>query len=349
MFRFFAFATALQAKRADPDSFVIKKSQVDAGIELSRKTKSHFILADYDHEEGSLIIEGQVVGIDSSRFRFQSSEELRITASQQTLLSMSFFTSMSNSPALTLDRVKDAETAMCNFSEILRSGAIVALDSRLKIARCSFEKARAENGGAVYFDGPMLRVENAGARGCRARDSGGAFFFGSGSVGIVRAAFSENAARRGWSIFSRVVFVIQTASFSGSGPREIKGPYTGEDLAFSGLSQVAFLLVAAPTQTPSPVASRSPNATDLVGGGELVYSVMGVAVPGMLIVIIALIVLVLVASGVAIACLRASRPRNTIYAGQTDVKDENEMGTVEIKSTDRLSEIYQLPGPPIDQ
>jgi hypothetical protein len=85
----------------------------------------------------------------------------------------------------------------------------------------------------------------------------------------------------------------------------------------------------------------------MIGGVEDAYSAFTETLPEMLVIIVVLVTLVIIISVIVICYIRISRPKNTIYAGETEEKDENEMGTAEVKSKYKLSEVYQLPERPV--
>jgi hypothetical protein len=118
---------------------------------------------------------------------------------------------------------------------------------------------------------------------------------------------------------------------------EISGESIGEHNQFGRKVLVDFGSGSL-TKSPSP-----PHATPLPQmplATEPVYSNYDAILAPILIAGIAfLVIIIIIAVGIAIST-KLSRKENTIYAGETQAKDENEMGTVEVKSVYKLSEVY---------
>jgi capsular polysaccharide biosynthesis protein len=60
-----------------------------------------------------------------------------------------------------------------------------------------------------------------------------------------------------------------------------------------------------------------------------------------MIIALTVVILIIVASVGVFIYWRLRRPDTTIYAGETEPKDENEMGMVEVKSRYKLTDVYQ--------
>jgi hypothetical protein len=298
------------------------------------------VLTDVLHESGSITAESRNVNIDSSAFFLRRSDGIEILSSDRASIVHSTFSSKSTAPALALNDVADADIFACNFTAIRRAGAVTALSTSLGISVTIFTDASSECGAALRFDGPRLAVRACHAERCRASVAGGAFRIESGVVGIRSATFSENYAPRGCAVSARVPLDLCSVRFSGDRADEIDGEIEGSDLHFA-LGHVDMLVTEmiiatlSPRATPTPLATLTPIAT------QLIYEPRDLAMPVFVLVIIAIAaLLILIGVGVLIRW-RLSRETHTIYAGETEAKDENEMGTVEVKSRYRLTDVYQ--------
>lgn len=292
----------------------------------------------WNHKSGSILAEDDTLEVENSQFNFNHNEGITVQRSKSADFRNSYFSSKAAQPAVSLFEVKSAVFRSCNFSHIKKGGCICTSGAdSVKIEVTTFANARGSRGGAVEFDGSCLKIEAVDTFNCSADKEGGAFFFHSGDVFLDKVGFSRNTAPEGASISSKVVFLMNDCHFEGSAKDEIKGEYIADHARYS-LKRVP-LMARPPTPSQSPTASRSPERTRQPVATDVVFSESEYFTP-ILICAITLVLIIIIMAVAAIVYTKLSRSENTIYAGEADTKDENEMGTVEIKSRYVLSDMY---------
>jgi hypothetical protein len=336
--RHFHFAETVRILSHQP--LLLRSCRIAANSDFRLTAKGPLTLTDIVHQSGSITAESRDVSIDNSAFFLGQSDEFKVLSSNRASIVRSTFSSKSGSPALALNDVAYADIFACNFTRIRRAGAVAALATALTISATIFANASSESGGALWFDGPSLLVVACHAERCRASVAGGAFRIESGEAEIRSATFSENYAPRGRAISTRVVLDLRAVGFSGDPNDEIDGEIEGSEVRFA-MGHIDRVIDRVLMPSMSPRETQSPQDTPTPLATHLIYEPRSTAVPVFVLVIIGVAaVLIILAVGVLIGW-KMARETHTIYAGETEAKDENEMGTVEVKSRYKLTDLYQ--------
>jgi len=115
--------------------------------------------------------------------------------------------------------------------------------------------------------------------------------------------------------------------------REVSGPWTGRGVRFRQGSIPELARDQTPTQSMRPPPTLAPAAA-VVGVLEGPY------LTAILIAAFALALVIVIVAVAGAIYSKLSKNVNTIYAGEADARDENEMGMVEVKSRCKLTDAY---------
>ena len=321
-------------------SLILKSCETSASSDFLLNAYGHLGLVNYTHKSGSFVVENDRLLVQDSTFALSGSDQINISNSERAKFSNTAFSSTGTAPIVTLSSVKLSIFSSCNFTAA-KHGAIVSRDSNVEIEYSRFDNLQSENGAALDFDGKYLMIEHVTAFDCSATHAGGAFLFRSGNVRLNDANFARNKAPEGPSIFSNVTFTMFNSNFARPSSKEIKGQWTGGQNLF-GLSRALVAQTRPPTATRSLWPTPTPLRTVPLAATGVSYSQADYFTP-ILIASIAFVIIVIICAITAIIYNKIKRRGNTIYAGESETRDENEMGTVEIKSRYILSDVYSLP------
>lgn len=317
---------------------LFKQCETAANSNFRIVSKAPLSFVNFHHQAGSILAEDDTLEVDNCKFKFNHNENITVHRSQSAVFRETYFSSKGFQPAVSLASVKSASFTSCNFTSIKRGGCIRTHNAEsVEIRMTTFGNSKGSRGSAVDFDGVSLHIEAVDTFNCSANQEGGAFFFRSGDITLNRVSFSKNSAPEGASISSEVVFMMEDVHFAGSPEEEIKGQYIGGTAHYS--LPVVPLMVRPPTASRSPTPSRSPERTRQPVATDIVFSESEYFTP-ILIVALTIVLIIIILAVASVIYAKLSRSENTIYAGEADEKDENEMGTVEIRSRYMLTDMY---------
>lgn len=289
--------------------------------------------------EGKIEVIKQNVNVRRSKFYLSSNNFFKVVNSEVASYEFADFSSISTSkPALMFNKVQQINLKICNFTNIAAGAVKISKTKATNIFFGIFNKCQSEYGGAIYSDSNEFSSEKSFFIDCSATKSGGSIYFTRNCQNsqLTTTTFIENKSPSGDSIVNEGQLKLIDCIFTGDLKTEIIGTYQKYDVK-SSHNRLSFTVDSTPTDTPTPpyaTAIRPPgNSATNKGPPEItdeVYITILVAVVCVLIVVVIGFVIY----------FRMKKQRNTIYATDKEIKDENEMGTVEIKSKYLLSKVY---------
>ena len=321
-------------------NLILKSCATSSKSQFLLQSQGSLTLVDYVHKSGSIVCDNQRLLVQNGTFNLRNGEAIAVSNCDRAKFDSCKFTSTSTSPIISLTNTKLAVVTGCNFSSV-KNGCVVARNSSLEVDFTKFEDAHAARGAAIDFDGKYLVMEHVGAQRCSADVAGGAIAIKSGVVRMNDVRFANNSAPVGASIATDVEFTMFNSYFAGPLKTEVSGTWEGGQNRFS-LKNVMVAATRPPTATRSLWPTVTPMRTVPVAATGVSYSQADYFTP-ILIVSVAFVVIVLIIAITAIIYNKIKKRGNTIYAGESETRDENEMGTVEVKSRYMLSDVYSLP------
>lgn len=281
---------------------------------------------------------GQNVIVTNSIFNLSNADSFFIHKSKKIEITHSSFSSTSSVPLFSISNSDQTIIGNCNFTQI-SSGALKFISSQsLAINNTIFEYCQATQGAAIFAGVRIINASFTKFASNTATKRGGAIFLDSDSLGATfnHCYFSSNEAKAGHSIATHEMIHLNHCLINGTIAHEILGPYT---LIFMEKNK-RHVRVRTPTSIPTQPPrsdSISYNQTEV----KPIYEEVDYQIT--LIIVIATILCVVIIIGIAFFIYwRMKKQRNTIYASEKEAKDENEMGTVEIKSKYSLSKVYNF-------
>ena len=289
--------------------------------------------------EGKFEAIGKNVHVRKSKFYMKSNNFFKVENSAVATYKFADFSSKTTSkPVLVFNNVKKINIDICNFTNVV-AGALKTTKSELtKIYFGVFNKCQSDIGGAIYSDSKEFFAEQSYFVECSALKAGGSLYFTVNNLNskITTTYFVDNMSPTGNSIVNEGQLEVLNCIFTNESQREVIGSYKSFNNQFvSNRRQVKY--VETPADTPT--ASYMPIQTPMLGDVEAVVVYDNKFEIFLTILIAVLCVAVVVAIGFFIYW-RMKKQRNTIYASDKEIKDENEMGTVEVKARYTLSKVY---------
>lgn len=295
------------------------------------------LFKDFQKFKGTINADNNNLKITRSKFVFENEDSIKIKDSPYSEFESTYFSSKSSNTLVSMKGVKSALIKSCNFSKI-SSGTLDIDQTYLVVRSTLFDQSNAKRGAAIKLSNSNLIVEYVDTVSCESTIEGGAFYLDSGSAVFRYVSFTKNIAPIGNSIFSSFHFDMNFVYFTGISKEEVAGKYYGSNVFFDIKKPKRF----ADKNTPSPSASIPPTPLPTTTPGPTAISYLNPALfTSIVIVAVAFVLVILIIAIGYMVYLKTKKQRNTIYAIDDDAKDENGMGTAEIKSMYSLSKMYQ--------
>ncbi|OHT08532.1 hypothetical protein TRFO_22861 [Tritrichomonas foetus] len=329
---------ALTTKIVSYQTLLLTRCMTDKASDFTLDAHAPLIIKQAYKLSGKINALGRDVTVSESSFSLKDNNSFTVSNSKSANYFSSHFTSTSTKPLFQIVDSDQVKFVSCNFSKAA-SGGIKSFNSNLKVLHAYFQQCKADSGAAIFVSGSEFKAECIDVRNCEAIQKGGAIFISSPecAASILQGHFSENKAGKGNSIFSRGNTNIIGCMFTSDRNAEIEGEFLEfQNLFLQSKIPKAFSPTQTPlaTRTPPPIIFPTPIEEQATWSDVDTFTVL-------IIVIIAIVCIVFVIGIGFFVYWRMKKQRNTIYASEKEAKDENEMGTVEIKSKYSLSSVYE--------
>ena len=310
----------------DQSSFFKVKSYAPLSIEAST------------FQEGKFEAIGRNVHVRKSKFHMKSNNFFKVEDSGLASYEfVDFLSSSTSKPALMLKKVQQVSINICNFSKVA-AGALKT--SNIKFTKINFGvfiKCQSDIGSAIYSDSTEFISEQSFFVDCTAKQSGGSIYFTKNNLDtqLITNYFLGNKSPHGDSIFNEGQLELLKCVFTGDLKTEIVGDHKSYGSKFNANRRQISVITPIDTPTP-PYATIARPSEDLsliprtIDNSKKIFYTIAIAV-------VCVVIVVIVGF---IVYWRMKKQRNTIYADDKEPKDENEMGTVEIKAKYLLSKAY---------
>ena len=289
--------------------------------------------------EGKFEAIGKNVNVRKSKFHMKSNNFFKVENTGLAKYEFTDFTSASTSkPTLMFKNVKEIDLKICNFTNVVAGALKTASTKTTNIYFGIFNNCQSDIGGAIYSDSDKFDMEHSYFIDCSAIQSGGSLYLTKNNLNtqIIESYFIGNKSPAGSSIVNEGQLELLNCVFTGESQKEIVGNYKQFDVKFSfHRKQIRLDSTPTDTATPSYLPAMTPPTNAIPPKVEEIdtFTIMLVVLIGVLCVSI------VVGIGFFVYW-RMKKQRNTIYASEKEIKDENEMGTVEIKSKYSLTKVY---------
>lgn len=289
--------------------------------------------------EGKFEAIGKNVHVVKSKFYMKSNNFFKVENSAVATYKFADFSSKTTSkPVLVFNNVKKINIDICNFTNVA-AGALKTTKSELtKIYFGVFNKCQSDIGGAIYSDSKEFFAEQSYFVECSASKTGGSLYFTRNNLNskIITTYFVDNMSPAGNSIVNEGQLEVLNCIFTNESQREVIGSYKSFSNQFSFNKRYLEYI-----PTPSDTATQSYLPIPTVEAQAPIQEADEIPLNKILIAVAIAVVCVIVVVLIGFFIYwRMKKQRNTIYASDNEVKDENEMGTVEIKSKYTLSKVY---------